>query len=164
MKKTKRPEKVANGFLPANHFPWRGAFIFYRPFHGLVYVGFGNGDNAPGPEETDRDRNGNKVDDYVNVWFYPNPPEEGVWRRDTIKICPRDDRPLTGLLFEEYDGFCMTFARKSYPSADLRDLLREALKCIGWPTDVEKKYYLLGTEGVFNWDGCPTKRKRRMAQ
>ena len=166
MKKTKRPEKVANGFLPANHFPWQGAFIFYRPFYGLVRVAFGNGDNAPDPDECDRDRNGYKLDDYVYITYYSDPPEEGVWHQEVVKLAGFDQKFTTmdGLMFRESDGFSMLFSRKSYPSADLRDLLKEALKCINWPTDVERKYYLLGTEGAFNWDGRPTRRKRRTAQ
>ena len=162
MRNLKTPCKTANSFLPANHFQWQGAYILYRPGYGLVYVGFGNGDNAPDDDEFDRDDNGNKIDDYVNVKYYVDGPEEGLWKPWTIKSNgEQEDRSVDGLLFHEHDGFTMVFSHKSYPSADLRDLLKKALKCIGWPIDVEKRYFLMGVEGKFNWDGKPTRKTRR---
>lgn len=157
-KRLKRPEKNAGGFLPPNHFPYEGAYIFFRPGYGLVKIAFGNGMNGPDEEDMEtKDRFGNEPDDYVYITYYTDKPEDDVWEQT---FHPRGKPPMQkkvpGLLFAESDGFNMLFSRKSYPSGDLRDLLKEALKCIGWPIDVEKRYYLVGTDGRMNWDGRPT--------
>lgn len=156
----KRPEKTADGFLPANKIPWVGAYIFHRHGYGLVYVGFGNGINLDDEDLFDRDKYGNKIDWYVNIKVYQDNPVEADWIMSRIKAPDEEERSKPGVLFTETDGFTMVFSKRSYPSADLRDLLKEALKCVGFPTDVERRYYLVGTEGRFNWDGRPTKRLR----
>lgn len=163
MKQLKRPEKHAGGFLPANHYPWEGAYIFFRPNYGIVRVAFGNGMNSPCDEDGfGRDENGHKVDDNVYITYYSDLPEEGVFKRYFACLSGlKESRSLPGVFFKETDGFNMLISHKSYPSADLRDLLKPALKCIDLPVDVERRYYLIGTEGKFNWDGRPTRRARK---
>ena len=162
MKQLKRPEKNAGGFLPANHYPWHGAFILYRPGYGFVRVAFGDGTNGPDDEDPiDRDENGHKIDDYVYITYYSESPEEGEFKKLVVFLAGHEgEEPMSkpGMFFVERDGFNMLFSHKSYPSADLRDLLKPALKCIGWPVDVERRYYLIGTEGKMNWDGKPTRK------
>lgn len=168
MKQLKRPEKNAGGFLPANHYPWQGAFILYRPGYGFVRVEFGNGMNGPDDEDPiDLDENGHKIDDYVYISCYSRPPEEGDFKKSKVFLPGHEGDDSTrwrwrpGLFFVESDGFDMLFSHKSYPSADLRDLLKPALKYIGWPVDVERRYYLIGTDGKFNWNGESTRRQRK---
>jgi hypothetical protein len=158
----KRPTKVANGFLPANGRPYNGAYILFRPGLGIVRVGFGNGMNGPDEEDLCRDRKGNIVDDYVYIQCYGGDPDDGTWLRQAVQLPGHSQKyeQIDGLLFRERDGFDMLFSRKSFKSGDLRDLLKEALKCIGWPVDVEHRYFLLGTEGKFNWNGEPTRRQK----
>jgi hypothetical protein len=157
-KQLKRPEKVANGFLPANSSPYNGAYILFRPGLGIVRVGFGNGMNGPDEEDQYPDCNGNIVDDYVYIQCYGGNPEDGSWLRSVVQLPGHSQKQesIDGLLFMEEDGFNMLFSRKSYQSGDLRDLLKKALKCINWPIDVEHRYFLLGTEGEMNWNGKPT--------
>lgn len=163
MRNLKTPCKTAYSFLPANHYPWEGAYILFRPNYGIVRVAFGNGMNGPDDDdELDSDENGNKVDDNVYITYYSDPPEEGDFKQSVVCLSgPEESRSFSGVFFKETDGFNMLFSHKSYPSADLRDLLKPALKCIGWPTDVEKRYFLMGVEGKFNWDGKPTRKKQR---
>lgn len=151
-KQLKRPTKVANGFLPANSRPYNGAYILFRPGLGIVRVGFGNCMNGPDEEDLSRV--------CVYIQCYGGESDDGTWLRQVAQLPGHSQKyeQIDGLLFRERDGFNMLFSRKSCTSGDLRDLLKEALKCISWPVDVEHRYFLLGTEGKMNWNGKPTRK------
>lgn len=138
------------GYIKCNKFRHqRAAIVLYEPAMGFIRVAFGSGDNLSQEDCLDRDRNGNRIDDYLYITTYTGEPEDGCWE-PALGPMPPSTSSRSGLLLEETDGGQMLYSRKSWPHGDLRELLPEALEFMGWPRSL-KKYFVAGYEGAF-WD------------
>jgi len=150
--KWKIVKNCANGRIWKNKIPFHGAFVFMNPNMGFIRIAFGNGMNAPCDDDDEEDRfdeNGNELDDNIYITTYCGEPIEDSWKPDHVHLGldgHPEKRSHDGLLFEEDDGFNLTFSRKTHPKGDLREFVREALECMGWPSWDPAKYWLWGVE------------------
>lgn len=137
-----------SGYIPCNKRRfWDAELTFFRPGFGFVRVFFGDRSNLLDEDMKERDENGNRIDDYLNIAVYNGEPADGCW----LPVYPKQGAVgKSGLVIEETETSVMLYSRKSHPSGDLRELLPEAFAMVDFPKDV-KGYFLVGKYGQF-WD------------
>ena len=140
-------EKCASGPIPKNVKPHEDAgLVFYRDGIGLVKLFFGSGDNLAQEDYSEVDENGNGIDSYIMICLYEDHPLDGCWKEMVEGAA--EFKILSGLMFAETDGGQLLYSKKSHPSGDIREFIRDSFEFVGIPTDVEN-YHLVSSEGSF---------------
>ena len=145
-------KSCASGKIPKNKTPFKGAYIFLHPECGFIRIAYGNGMNGSCDAddlEDQVDENGNELDDNVYITVYPRQPLEGCWKEQKFYFDKKEhpeERSRDGLLFVEDDGFNLLYSTKTHKKGDLREFVKEAIECVGWPSWNPDKYWLWGVE------------------
>lgn len=151
----KKLDVIGTGWVPCNKKRWRDAkLVLYRPGCGIVSVEFM--DLQVGDRRDERDENGRLVDFKVRISEYGRKIGE-------LRCNFADGESYDGIVLYRSSTTDYGFAKRSWPSGDIRELARKALRLHGWNVS-PKRYFLLATAGDF-WNrpspqGAPADKDR----